>query len=97
MGILLVCSVDPQLPALLNRSQFVLIPVYDACCVLTGAAVVEVLASPIKVPPVRQNRWRINTEGKAMGDPHSMNSVRDLSPHRSVFMMPARYVKIQGR
>lgn len=51
-----MCSADPQLPALLSRSQFVLIPVYDARRVLTGATVVEVLASPIKVPPVRQNR-----------------------------------------
>lgn len=30
-----------------------MVPVYDARCVLTGAAVVEILASPIKVPPVR--------------------------------------------
>ena len=71
---------DPQLPALLSSSQLVLIPVYDACRVMTGAAVVEVLASPIKVPPVRQNRLRINTEVKAMEDPYSINSVCGLRP-----------------
>lgn len=51
---LLECSVDPAACVLcqagLGLSQ---VPVYDARCILAGTAVVEILASSIKVAPVR--------------------------------------------
>lgn len=48
-----MCSVDLWCPALQSGAQFGLIPVYDARCVLAGAAVVEILASPVKVAPIK--------------------------------------------
>lgn len=51
---------DLRLPALQSGSQLEPIPVYDARRVLAGAAVVEILASPVKVAPVNTDMFRIN-------------------------------------
>lgn len=44
---------DPATCVLYRAGSFSQVPVYDACRVLAGAAVVEVLASSIKVAPAK--------------------------------------------
>lgn len=61
-------------PALPSRSLFGPVPVYDACCVLAGAAVVEILASPIEVPPIREH-----IQDKCIGKRHMRYTVYHLT------------------
>lgn len=65
---------DRRHPALQSGSLFGLVPVYDARCVLAGATVVEILASPIKVPSVREQ-----VQEKCVGKSHVRHTFYQLT------------------
>lgn len=50
------------------------VPVYDARRVLAGPAVVEILASPIKVAPARQSIFWINLWAEAPRHAHILDT-----------------------